>query len=1518
MSESRMKAEYEEVEKTEEGSLYVFPEEASRVPALNPPAARLPAIMTSTLSWVKDVVDSEESGDLVKGRRYAPSLVLRTHARSASHAGVLAPSATACQQSMNLSGPLPNIPVTSSVTGAMRPSALKKPGHQRAFSQGQVVDIKNQSSEVTGHSRVGSKTDFILPPGHRDEPRSASIGVGGNTATKTPSFRGHARQASRSESIYTIRRSAAPPLWRRICAHCFGSFNSQEESRLRTIVPNHLVPVKTPLDQHPNGARVDNRVRTTKYTLLSFLPRNLLEQFHRVANLYFIFIVLLNWVPAINAFGKEIAMIPVLFVLGVTAVKDFFEDRRRLASDRRVNNSMCRVYLSEVDRYAKVAWKDIKVGDIVHLSNNEVVPADILLLRSSDPQGFAFLDTCNLDGETNLKQRQVVRGFLNHQNSFQPSKFRSVVEIDAPTTKIYRFYGAVVHPDGTRVSVTTENLLLRECLLKNTDYVEGIVVYAGHETKAMLNNGGPRYKRSRLERKMNTDIIWCVVILLLLCVIGAVGCRIWLSIISSDVASTMSIPFLSISRSSIFEGIISFGTFIIILQVMIPLSLYVTMEMAKVGQVYHIGHDVGLFDEETQQKTECRALNITEELGQIQYVFSDKTGTLTENKMIFRRCTIGDGYDYHHDGEDENILVCTRLKEDLLIGNTRHRLQEFLILLAICNTVVVNTIPHHDSMNSNGTVDEEPAESDEVSPMKYNRLKRLEILNTTAPSSSSLASQPPTSSQQTPLSTMIPLSALPLSTSFNDFSQDNATVAATTPTTTISTSSLRLERPLSLNVSNKIFRRKLLNIATISGMLLRKHSPIDEEVKYDSNNSLSNTDAQTIYGYQADLQPRIYEAESPDELALVHAAKAYNIKLINRTCKSVVISLPNKSTLTYEILQVLPFDSTRKCMSIVVRHPLTNEILLYTKGADSTVLSSLAEGVEANDDELSASVVKIRQQLYTYGRQGLRTLATGKRVLTESEFDLWKQKYVEAELSASENREKKIRECYSLLESNLKLVGATGIEDKLQEGVPEAIATLISAGIVVWVLTGDKPETAVNIAYSARLFTPSMQLLRLHARSKTITENLIRSFLEAIHMSEDDVPEQQQKRALVVDGKTLTFILDPRSGLTAPFLELTQFCSSVLACRATPLQKAYIVKIVKEKLSVRTLAIGDGANDVSMIQTADVGVGISGREGTQAVMASDFAIARFPMLARLLLLHGHWCYDRLARMILYFFYKNAMFVFLIFWYQMYCGFSGAVMIDQVYLMLYNLLFTSLPPLAIGVYDRIAPANILLSYPELYARGRLGLIYKSYSFWYTTADALYQSIVIFFVAEAAYHDSEVDIWEFGLTITTSCIIVMLIQASLEFKSWTIIHVATIVGSFGIFFGFALIYNIAFKNLMGLPGSYWIMPKALTRHTYWLTVILTAVLAILPRFLYIILKNTIAPDMILRAKLQSKMKHDITTTTTMLTSATMTTQSNHSRLSEANGILASGSRSSQNTTPKTEVRPETNNPLTTIVA
>lgn len=1325
---------------------------------------------------------------------------------------------------------------TAGSGGIARPSALKSArGHQRAFSQGQISGSEAAGSGATrpGHSRVGSKTDFILPPGHKEVAENATGSV------SKASGKGHSRQASRSESIYTLRRSAPPPLWRRLVSFLMRRTpRYEQEERYRIVVPNHTVPPKTPRKEHPNGKRPDNKVRTTKYTLLSFLPRNLLEQFHRVANLYFIFIVLLNWFPAINAFGKEIAMIPVMFVLGVTAVKDLFEDRRRHASDKRINNSTCRIYQSEHDRYKKVLWKEVRVGDLIHLSNNEVVPADILLLRSSDPNGLCYIDTGHLDGETNLKQRKVARGFTEMQDVFEPSKFKSIIEVDAPTTKIYRFHGAMIHSSGERVPVGTENLLLRECLLKNTDFVEGIVVYAGHETKAMLNNGGPRYKRSTLERLMNQDVIWCVIILFVLCLLGAIGCKVWLS-----AHPKLELPFRSEDTNDTSEAFLAFWTYIIILQIMIPLSLYVTLEMCKIIQVYHIHNNVDLYDPLVDKRLECRALNITEELGQIQYIFSDKTGTLTENRMIFRHCTIA-GIDYNHphmqdDSKSKNTLTVLAnpklamdlnyqlVQADASINKQIHaaRVQEFLVLLAVCNTVVCAHHPHHDLMNASGIV-EQPQGVYEASQSSVNI---VEMPTTPSALSANEYSRLEESRSVTPSP---PLNA--------HLHPDRKHVPSLSPITSVDSS------PTSELPTTKTIRPKILTIPSLSFLGAKRNNLTDEQKSKASQSSTPSPQ---------DLKP-IFEAESPDELALVDAAYTYHCKLLKRTPTSVAVETARTGKLDYEILNVLPFDSTRKCMSVIIKHPITKKIILYCKGADTTILPNLAS-VE-DDSEAQKLIYLTQQQLNAYAKKGLRVLVMAKRTLSTVEYNEWLRKHNEAEV-AQENLEKRLMESFAAIECQLTLLGATGIEDRLQEGVPETLASLMAAGIVVWVVTGDKPETAINIAYSAKLFSPHMEQLKIMARSKEAAETTIYFYLNEIERQNPEGKDsnhssgsqnKNKSRALIVDGKTLTFILDRRSNLTKPFLKLTTYCNSVLCCRTTPLQKAYIVKVVKEELKMRTLAIGDGANDVSMIQTADIGIGISGQEGMQAVMAADFSLSRFKYLERFLLVHGHWSYDRLSNMILYFFYKNAAFVFLIFWYQLYCGFSGSVMIDQMYLMLYNLLFTSLPPLAIGVYDQDAPEHILRENPHLYGRGRLGKVYRTNSFLLTMIDAIYQSLTVFFICQGVYADSEIDILEYGTVVTTACMFVMLLHAAIETRSWTIIQVASLILSIGAFYVYSVLYNSLCVSCFGLPSNYWIIQHAMSTLNYWLVIPLSCVLALLPRFLLRILHTVVFPDDVTR--------------------------------------------------------------------
>ncbi|XP_066145545.1 phospholipid-transporting ATPase VD isoform X1 [Euwallacea fornicatus] len=1352
----------------------------------------------------------------------------RGHWRSVSHGG-----------SSNLVG-------GSSSAGVVGRSALKgSRGHQRAFSQGQISEVAAVESDRPGHSRVGSKTDFILPPEHKD-----TDGVEGTTSRL--SAKGHSRQASRSESIYTLRRSEPPHFLQKIYYRLTRRNLNEHEERIRTVVPNHIVPPKTPRKVHPNGRNCDNRIRTTKYTLLSFLPRNLLEQFHRVANLYFIFIVLLNWFPAINAFGKEIAMIPVLFVLGVTAVKDLFEDRRRHASDKNINNSTCRIYNREFLRYRKVLWKDVRVGDLIHLSNNEVVPADILVLRSSDPSGLCYIDTGHLDGETNLKQRQVARGFLEKQHCFEPSKFRSNIEVEAPSTKIYRFHGSIVHPSQKRVPVGTENLLLRECLLKNTDFIEGIVVYAGHETKALLNNGGPRYKRSSLEKQMNQDVIWCVLILIFFCIVGAIGSKLWLLAYPN-----LQSPFKDFDNDST-EAFLAFWTYVIVLQIMIPLSLYVTLELCKILQVYHIHHNADLYDPVMDKRIECRALNITEELGQIQYIFSDKTGTLTENRMIFRNCSIAEINYNHPELENEaknsnkpttnlSVLVNEEMLNDLNLVNTPEhvinnralhsaRIQEFLLLLAVCNTVVCSNHPHRDIMNASGIIEAIPN-------ILSNNDDSITTVQSMTPHSSSTNDKYARLDESRSVTPSPPLQTFP---------GDKRS-----PMPTLSTID-----SLQSQGSSRSARPKLLSIPSISFLGKRTNSTtnLTDEEKVKLSRACSPS--------PGDFKP-IYEAESPDELALVDAAYIYKCRLIKRTPTEVIVALPSKGKVVFRILNVLPFDSTRKRMSVIFKNAVTNEIVMYCKGADSSMIPHL---MPVEDDSEEARILnKTQEHLNGYAREGLRVLVMAKRVLSQQEYSEWYRKHQEVELSV-DNVEKRIRDSYSNIECNMTLLGATGIEDRLQEGVPETLTALIAAGIVVWVLTGDKPETAINIAYSAKLFSPQMELLKIMARSKESAESTIYCYLADIERQNREAeatagssssnttrcnsPPSHTGRALVVDGKTLTYILDRRSNLTKPFLKLTTYCNSVLCCRATPLQKAYIVKVVKDELKMRTLAIGDGANDVSMIQTADVGIGISGQEGMQAVMAADFSLSRFKYLERFLLVHGHWSYDRLSRMVLYFFYKNATFVFLIFWYQFYCGFSGSVMIDQMYLMLYNLLFTSLPPIAIGVYDQDAPYNLLRDMPYLYRRGRLGKVYKSYSFWMTMLDSLYQSVVVFWLCKFAYQDTDVDIFEFGTAATTACMCVMLLHVSIETRSWTIIHLASIFCSIGAFFLYSLTYNTFCVNCFGLPSTYWTIQIAMQRPQYWLVTLLACVVALLPRVLFRVCQTMFAPDEVTRALLADR--------------------------------------------------------------
>eukprot|EP00794_Sanderia_malayensis_P007449 gene7449-8271_t len=1184
-----------------------------------------------------------------------------------------------------------------------------------------------------------------------------------------------------------------------------------DEKRLWTVVP------KTTCLRHSHELSSEykrilqfqqkrtNAIKTTKYTWLTFLPKNLFEQFHRFANIYFLSIIILNWVPAVNAFGKEIAMFPLLFILSVTALKDFFEDRR----------SSSKSYINE-------KWENITVGDIIKLSSDDNVPADILLLNSSEDSGICYVSTASLDGETNLKQKQSVNcSSYESPHEFDPSEVSLAVTCELPNNQIHSYHGYVESNNGKKTHINHNNLLLRGCVIRNTDSIEGLVVYAGHDTKAMLNNSGPRYKRSKLEKDINKDVLACVFLLMILCSAGGIGCGLWTKY-SPNFVRELSLT----ERAPAMEGFVRFWTFIIILQVIIPVSLYVSVELVKLGQVYFINQDSEMYHERAANHSVCRATTINEDLGQIQYVFSDKTGTLTENKMILKRFSVrGVQCLIPEDPCMDNLVrECRQLEFNILTDNKFHLKKswfDFFVAIAICNTVVVvDATKSKDSVRSHDNdayvdgvvgVNGGCSYASPTEPIVVYRNKR--------------------SLDEAKSTTVVPKCGTVTANGTDLINGVSGSHKGSEGSIKGSGGSVRGSH----RKSERSVKGSEGSVRGSGGSVRGSHRGSEGLVREAGVLEGEETSAHNFRTVERTSklgklkEPPKYEAESPDEEALVKAAFQFGYKLKSRLSDAVTLQLPDYSTIGFEVLHVLPFDSARKRMSIVVKDQY-GEIIVYCKGADSAIMNRLAvrEGPE---------IEKIETQIQEYAREGLRTLCVAKRKLSEETYASWSEHFKEAEI-AFENREERIAESAEEIENDFELLGATGVEDKLQDGVSDTIASLREAGIKVWVLTGDKQETAINIAFSCKLLDENMEIIVMNATTKEecneqLDTALHQRLAELLPLCTFSPMHENRPRsmALVINGPTLALAL--KKPLRQKFIDLAYCCSSVVCCRAAPIQKASVVKLVRESFNAMCLAIGDGANDVSMLQMADVGVGIVGNEGMQAVMASDFVLGRFRFLKRLLLLHGNWCYDRLARMIVYFFYKNAMFVLLLFWYQIFNGFSGSNAIDDYSLVLFNLIFTSAPPIVTGILDQFTSSNQLLSKPHLYKRGQDSKAYTRKIFWINMLDSLYQSASVFVVPYFVYVDTPNGMTAMGILFHQIAVITVSLHLGIEVPNWTFIHHFFIWGSVLLsyiwFFGLCAIVDVY--------RTYWVIYNSASASEFWLLTLLVPTIALAPRYQHV---------------------------------------------------------------------------------
>ncbi|CAL5032749.1 unnamed protein product [Urochloa decumbens] len=567
-----------------------------------------------------------------------------------------------------------------------------------------------------------------------------------------------------------------------------------------------------------------------------------------------------------------------------------------------------------------------------------------------------------------------------------------------------------------------------------------------------------------------------------------------------------------------------------------------------------------------------------------------------------------------------------------------------------------------------------------------------------------------------------------------------------------------------------------------------------------------------------------YKAQSQDEEALVNAASNLNMMLISRDSSTAEIRF-NGSKFHYELLDILEFTSDRKRMSVLVKEGQTGKILLLSKGADEAILP------RAYPEQQIQSYLEAVEM---YSQLGLRTLCLGWRDLKEDEYKEWSKNFKEANCSL-DNRESKVAEVCQSLEQNLHILGVTAIEDRLQDGVPETIKLLRNAGINVWMLTGDKQNTAIQIGLLCNLITsePNSQLLSISGKTE---QDILRSLERALLIMKNT--RETKDLAFVLDGWALEIVLKHSK---ESFTRLAMLSRTAICCRMTPLQKAQLVAILKS-VGYLTLAIGDGGNDVRMIQEANVGVGISGREGLQAARAADYSIGKFKFLKRLILIHGRYSYNRTAFISQYSFYKSLLICFIQILFAFLSGLSGTSLFNSISLMAYNVFYTSLPVMTI-IFDKDISETTVLQYPQILLHSQAGRLLNPTTFCGWFGRSLYHALVVFFITICAYADEKSEMQELSMVALSGCIWLQAFVVTMDTNSFTYPQIILIWGNFVAFYMINLILSVIPSLQM-----YTIMFRLCGQPSYWITMALTVAVGMGPVLAFRYFRNLYWPSAI----------------------------------------------------------------------
>ncbi|GAB4813241.1 hypothetical protein N2152v2_000287 [Parachlorella kessleri] len=1006
-------------------------------------------------------------------------------------------------------------------------------------------------------SRPGSKQ-----AGHGHGVQRDSV----NPLSRAAHAASYRRSIELNEQLPEVAKAKAAPKRRSIRESFLKAVKIKGKKGAAKSEQNLTVQEDVRLVSHNDGPLEEfetNRVVTSKYNVVTFLPRFLFEMFSRAAYLYFLLQAALSWWSVVSPFGGVGSTAALVFVLVVAGVKAVWEDTKRHQEDKRMNTSITHKVNAD-GSVTDMAWTDVKVGDFLMVKDDELFPADMVCIYSALPDKVCFIKTTNLDGETNLKIRRPMdlkgvqvddvkaamdlrftlttelpnrnlhkfRGKLSlkvtpeQEQQLQQEGLSPAVatllpagEIPAPIPEngtdgmpgrsghdIVRespealLRGSVRTPshlpvpagkddmpghggDITRESpVTMSEMLLRGCMLKNSHYVVGMVVYTGRESRIQMNSSHTPLKVGSFDRFLNLQISLVIFMQIAMALFCAIANYIWQKTEGKKhYYLALNYDTQGIYSSWVAQICINFLTFWILLSYLVPISLFVTMEIVKFWQGFvFINFDPHMRDPKTGDHARCRNSGLNEDLGKVEYVFSDKTGTLTSNEMQLRMIAIK-GVPY---------------------GTLDFRLEDHPQLSGIA------ALKRFDARLAKAA----------ASVHKGDKATWASLLNAGGSSHNVLSH----------------------ATSY----PDGLGGGAGGDYETVSVHSEPANPGLgAAGEANSTLGQHLVDFWT--NVCICQSLIIEENPK-------------------AGGLP-IYQGPSPDEVALVEGARQVGFEFKNRSQSSVVLSVFGEDVV-FEVLNVMEYTSERGCMSVIARAP-DGTIRLYCKGSDTKVMAKLRGRSKQPQPALHQ---RTEENLSMFARQGLRTLVLGTKIIHEDDYVEWDARYQEAATSF-EDRDTKMNNLGNEIEQDLELVGVTAIEDKLQDGVPTAIATLLEAGVRVWMITGDKQETAINIGVSCKLVSNPETIMILNVDEKQEHDTCMKEAGAKLHamleqtekLQTDDNSDLLPSGELAVDGPTLTFILADKQ-MTRDLAELSSRCAGVVICRSSPSQKAAIVRMMMD------------------------------------------------------------------------------------------------------------------------------------------------------------------------------------------------------------------------------------------------------------------------------------------------------------------------------------------------------------------